>query len=445
MISSSNSPVGPKSPYTAGAAYSITGIDQRYNRTFAVPVLFYNSDFLIIDKPFDVRIDGPTDSSPTIEALLTMAFAQHAGQLRLVHQLDCCTSGVHVWGLTKAAARNAGKLFEQRKVSKRYSALVVGHVKTDVFAIDAPIAHLPNDEKNRMCIGSTENPGRSARTDGRVVRRGYARFEGSERVQKATLVELKPESGRRHQLLPHIRDNCDSESVLVGHSSGAAAALRFAVANKLRGLVLVAAYDDAMGDDCEQYSGDFHGPFDWQKIQDNCGSIEVSYITHFERDDEQKKLRQKTRMSLFGLLSLTILTCEILVYLGSLINPSFLPAHQRRTMVKSLRNIGKLKEAQFAAIASGAVIGMLFLESTLAIVRIWNEFDERTFLERENPLYQLRVARAEKHFITSAFTMMMAIVVFMRLREKNNYVKLLEKYESKPEGEAPEAASKKDK
>lgn len=62
-------------------------------------------------------------------------------------------------------------------------------------------------------------------------------------------------------------------TVIIGHSSGAAAALRVAEAMPLRGLVLVAAYDSDLGDAVERGSGYFNRPFDWARIVDHCGFI----------------------------------------------------------------------------------------------------------------------------------------------------------------------------
>ncbi|KAJ3016166.1 UNVERIFIED_CONTAM: hypothetical protein HDU68_012385 [Siphonaria sp. JEL0065] len=139
-------------------------------------------------------------------------------------------------------------------------------------------------------------------------------------------------------------------------------------------------------------------------------------------------------MSIFSLFTLTVLFILIATYLGSLISLSFLPASQRRVMVKGLRDISKRKEFQFAFTGTISVIGLLFIESVTALYKIWQEHDERTVGERESFHHQLKIIRAEKHLITSGFALMMAIVVFMRLREKNNYIKLLEKYEHKEEG-----------
>lgn len=70
-------------------------------------------------------------------------------------------------------------------------------------------------------------------------------------------------------LMEHNTENC----VLIGHSSGAAAALRIAERHKLRGLVLVAAYDSDLGDALEKASGYFSRPFKWDVIKQNCGFI----------------------------------------------------------------------------------------------------------------------------------------------------------------------------
>ncbi|KAJ3344000.1 hypothetical protein HDU83_005422 [Entophlyctis luteolus] len=110
--------------------------------------------------------------------------------------------------------------------------------------------------------------------------------------------------------------------------------------------------------------------------------------------------------SLFSLITLTVLVGEIAVYLLSLISPSFLPATQRRAMVKQLRGVSKIKNVQFMFAGCVTIVAALFAESAFALVRVWQHADELT-------------------------------VVYMRLREKNNYIKLLEKYENKPEGEDP--------
>lgn len=62
-------------------------------------------------------------------------------------------------------------------------------------------------------------------------------------------------------------------AVVVGHSSGAVCALRVAERTRLAGVVLVAAYDDPLGDALEAASGYFDRPFDWELVRANCGFI----------------------------------------------------------------------------------------------------------------------------------------------------------------------------
>src|SRR3989344_1779597 len=70
--------------------------------------------------------------------------------------------------------------------------------------------------------------------------------------------------------LPFIRElGADEHTILIGHSSGAIAAMRFAEKNKIFGSVLVGAYYTDLGDENEKKSGYFNHPWDWQAIKDN--------------------------------------------------------------------------------------------------------------------------------------------------------------------------------
>lgn len=71
--------------------------------------------------------------------------------------------------------------------------------------------------------------------------------------------------------IPFIKDEllADENTILIGHSSGAIAAMRFAEKNKILGSVLVGTYHSDLGMDSEKASGYFDRPWNWKSIKDN--------------------------------------------------------------------------------------------------------------------------------------------------------------------------------
>lgn len=71
--------------------------------------------------------------------------------------------------------------------------------------------------------------------------------------------------------IPFLKDTLkvDAETIIIGHSSGAIAAMRFAENNQLFGSVLVGAYHTDLGYETEKLSGYFSKPWDWNAIRRN--------------------------------------------------------------------------------------------------------------------------------------------------------------------------------
>jgi len=71
--------------------------------------------------------------------------------------------------------------------------------------------------------------------------------------------------------LPFLQNECgaDEHSILIGHSSGAIAAMRYAEKNRILGSVLIGAYHTDTGDENERLSGSFDAPWDWPAIRGN--------------------------------------------------------------------------------------------------------------------------------------------------------------------------------
>ncbi len=88
---------------------------------------------------------------------------------------------------------------------------------------------------------------------------------------------------RESQWLPFLKDKleADENTILVGHSSGAVAAMRFAENNKIFGSVLVGACYTDLGDEDEKASGYYSRPWQWDKIKAN-----QNWIIQFASTDD---------------------------------------------------------------------------------------------------------------------------------------------------------------
>ncbi|HMC77188.1 MAG TPA: alpha/beta hydrolase [Vicinamibacterales bacterium] len=80
--------------------------------------------------------------------------------------------------------------------------------------------------------------------------------------------------------LPHLEGlGADENTVLVGHSSGAVAAMRYAETHRLKGSVLVGVCHTDLGDSGEAASGYYAAPWQWQQIRDNQEWIAIYHST----------------------------------------------------------------------------------------------------------------------------------------------------------------------
>jgi 23S rRNA pseudouridine1911/1915/1917 synthase len=110
----------------------------------------------------------------------------------IVHRLDRETSGVIVIAKDEAAYHSLQSQFESRIVEKVYRALVVGAPPADEGEITGAIGRHPKDRK-RMAVVSPRK-GRSATT----------RFKILERYPRHAELEVRPTTGRTHQIRVHL-------------------------------------------------------------------------------------------------------------------------------------------------------------------------------------------------------------------------------------------------
>lgn len=152
-------------------------------------ILHHDSALLIVDKPAGLLSVPGKD--PGKEDCLIDRLRRVFPEVLLVHRLDCDTSGVMVFALTKAAQGNLGQQFEKRQTKKIYLARLWGHLEPKEGTVDLPLCV---DWPNRPRQHVNHEIGKPAVTDYRVIR-----HDG-----KTTRARLMPQTGRSHQLRVHM-------------------------------------------------------------------------------------------------------------------------------------------------------------------------------------------------------------------------------------------------
>lgn len=127
------------------------------------------------------------------DCLATRAQARWPDAL-VVHRLDMATSGIVLMARGIEAQRRLGQAFAQREVDKRYVAVVDGLVTTNSGSIDLPLAA---DWPNRPLQRVDHDHGKASITHWRVLER--------DATTQTTRLELRPVTGRSHQLRVHLQ------------------------------------------------------------------------------------------------------------------------------------------------------------------------------------------------------------------------------------------------
>lgn len=170
-------------------------------------ILYEDKYLAIIDKPAGMMVHagaGSTDDERNrgtlVNALLfhLAKLSDVGGSLRpgIVHRLDKQTSGAIVVAKDDVTHRKLGEMFSERSMHKTYIALAHGHLVKDDVTVNLPIAR---DLVRRIRMTTRRADGRTAVSHIHVLERLSTPFG------PFTLVEVKIETGRTHQIRVHLQ------------------------------------------------------------------------------------------------------------------------------------------------------------------------------------------------------------------------------------------------
>ena len=160
----------------------------------ALPVVLEDEHLLVVDKPAGLvaHPSGPDERTTLVHGLLALGAAGgDPDRPGLVHRLDRDTSGLLVVARSEEAHARLSTMIRERRVERRYLALVRGTPRSRTGRITAPIGRDRHDRTRHSL--DTDTP-----------RDAVTWFEVVEVVGGRALLEVRLETGRTHQIRVHL-------------------------------------------------------------------------------------------------------------------------------------------------------------------------------------------------------------------------------------------------
>jgi 23S rRNA pseudouridine1911/1915/1917 synthase len=159
-------------------------------------ILYEDADIVVVNKPIGVAAHpttgwtGPTVIGGLLGAGHTVATSGAAERQGIVHRLDANTTGAMVVAKSEAAYSGLKRAFKERRIDKRYHALVQGHPDPFRGTVDAPIDRHPSGD-GRFAVVAGGKP-------------SVTHYDTIEAFRAATLLDIDLETGRTHQIRVHM-------------------------------------------------------------------------------------------------------------------------------------------------------------------------------------------------------------------------------------------------
>ena len=156
-------------------------------------ILYNDEKYVAIDKPAGLLVHRTGLAAEAREFAIQRLRDQIRREVHPCHRLDRPTSGVLLFGLSKEAQSYAEQQFLHQKVQKRYEAIVRGWTEPE-GVIDYALKQ--EDPPHRV---------QEARTVFRQLKQSELPFPvGRYQTARFSLLELRPKTGRKHQLRRHL-------------------------------------------------------------------------------------------------------------------------------------------------------------------------------------------------------------------------------------------------
>lgn len=161
-------------------------------------IVYEDEDVILINKPQDMVVHPANGhySHTLVNALMYHCKDNLSGingvmRPGIVHRIDKDTSGILIVAKNDKAHQKLASQLEEHSMTRVYYAIVYNNLKNDKGTIDAPIGRHPIDRKKMAVIYKNS-------------KRAVTHYEVLQRFNKYTLIKLKLETGRTHQIRVHM-------------------------------------------------------------------------------------------------------------------------------------------------------------------------------------------------------------------------------------------------